>query len=141
MIKEKKCVACKTLKSLSAFNKNKAKKDGLNNICRVCSQANSKKYYGLNREKHINRVKEYKKANLARTKAHNLGVKQSEVETILGNSDGKCAICLKEKPLCVDHDHETLSVRGLLCYQCNSALGLFYDNVSSLKRAIIYLEK
>ena len=60
-----------------------------------------------------------------------------------------CAICGKENfamgrnhsgALVVDHDHETGKVRGLLCHNCNRALGLFHDNVETLKKAQEYIE-
>lgn len=66
---------------------------------------------------------------------------------------GKCDICnidmirpLKQKgqPLntvCVDHDHKTGKVRGLLCSRCNKALGFFEDDLDKLQSAKKYLEK
>lgn len=56
---------------------------------------------------------------------------------------GRCAVCLltlaEAKKVCVDHDHETGKVRGLLCHGCNVGLGHFFDDVASLQRAITYL--
>lgn len=56
---------------------------------------------------------------------------------------GKCAICQEPplKPLVLDHDHETGEVRGLLCANCNSGLGMFKDNVGALAGAIQYLAR
>lgn len=54
---------------------------------------------------------------------------------------GVCAICEKARKLVVDHDHETGKVRGLLCNQCNTALGLFKDDTVSLARAVEYLKQ
>lgn len=42
--------------------------------------------------------------------------------------------------LVVDHCHDTGIVRGLLCHNCNRALGLFKDKIEVLKNAIKYLE-
>jgi hypothetical protein len=43
--------------------------------------------------------------------------------------------------LVIDHCHETGTVRGMLCHNCNRALGLFQDNISLMKTAINYLER
>jgi hypothetical protein len=42
--------------------------------------------------------------------------------------------------LVVDHCHSSGEVRGLLCHNCNRALGLLKDSVDSLMRAARYLE-
>ena len=43
-----------------------------------------------------------------------------------------CAICCRPavggKSLCVDHDHSTGKVRGLLCNNCNMAVGYLADD-------------
>lgn len=50
---DKRCTKCFSLKQTEAFNKNKSRKDGLQNICRECSNARSKQYYSQNRDKHL----------------------------------------------------------------------------------------
>lgn len=57
----------------------------------------------------------------------------------LGNH---CAVC-KETPtdsLRVDHDHQTGAVRGLLCRNCNVALGLLKDSHDRVRTLLDYLE-
>lgn len=44
------------------------------------------------------------------------------------------------KRLCVDHDHETATVRGLLCGNCNFILGHAYDNPETLIALSEYLK-
>ena len=61
---------------------------------------------------------------------------------------GKCGICGMEpsgvwhgdRKLCVDHNHETGEVRGLLCNKCNRGLGLVGDTVESIGRFLAYLQ-
>ncbi len=45
-----------------------------------------------------------------------------------------------EAKLMVDHDHTTGEVRGLLCHNCNRAIGLLREDPERLRRAIEYLE-
>ena len=59
---------------------------------------------------------------------------------------GLCPICKRPLELgspatCTEHNHKTGLVRGLCCFLCNRALGLFGDDVEKLKAAIAYLEK
>jgi hypothetical protein len=41
-----------------------------------------------------------------------------------------------------DHNHvsDEFRIRGLLCQQCNSGIGMFRDNVDFMKNAIAYIE-
>lgn len=64
--------------------------------------------------------------------------------------DGRCAICRRAetamragtpKMLAVDHSRTTGLVRGLLCFNCNVALGLFAENRESLLAAVSYLDR
>lgn len=54
--------------------------------------------------------------------------------------NGLCAICGRDRPLVVDHDHSTEQVRRLLCRTCNGLLGFAEDDINILQRAIEYLE-
>jgi len=53
-----------------------------------------------------------------------------------------CAICKDEIKLvdsAIDHNHNTGEFRGVLCKQCNRALGMFKDSPTVLQNAIEYL--
>lgn len=74
--------------------------------------------------------------------AKSLNVPVTLVIFALKRANGRCEICGNSRArLCVDHDHESGRVRGVLCHSCNSALGLFKDSLSFLKNAIGYLER
>lgn len=51
-----------------------------------------------------------------------------------------CMICRRYvRHLVIDHCHETDYMRGILCMNCNSGLGMFRDNIVVMNRAIDYL--
>jgi hypothetical protein len=55
--------------------------------------------------------------------------------------DGGCEICGKVGERVIDHNHKTKKFRGLLCRNCNTALGNFCDNIDVIEKAIMYLKK
>ena len=67
-------------------------------------------------------------------------------QRLLERQENRCAICGVEggsngrgDRLAVDHIHGTERVRGLLCHQCNTAIGLFRDDRRLLAKASYYL--
>ena len=63
------------------------------------------------------------------------GITKVEYNELLEKQKGVCALCPATdsgdgRPLFVDHCHETGRVRGLLCKQCNTAIGLLGDNLA-----------
>lgn len=75
------------------------------------------------------------------------GLSLEEYLTLLSRQKGKCAICGTEagngrtKRLHVDHDHKTGQIRGLLCSNCNTALGLLKDDLDLLQNCIEYIKR
>ena len=53
---------------------------------------------------------------------------------------GTCATC-DAKPEHVDHDHRTGKVRGVLCFNCNQALGNVRDDPTTLQELTRYLRQ
>lgn len=74
------------------------------------------------------------------------GVSLNFYNDLINKQNYKCEICgidrkfSGKKGLVIDHNHENNQIRGLICGPCNSALGLFKDNIQSLINAIQYLE-
>ena len=73
------------------------------------------------------------------------GITKEQYQAVFESQDGLCAIC--EQPpkdnesLAMDHNHNTNEFRGLLCKECNRALGLFGDNIDTLINAVNYLKQ
>lgn len=80
----------------------------------------------------------------------NYRLTKEQVDRIAEEVGHVCQICGEEgfvmdptrhkARLVVDHCHTTGVVRGLLCHNCNRALGLFGDSPELLKRASEYLQ-
>ena len=130
----KTCKACKQNKPLTDFYSHKKSKGGYLARCKTCISLQRKETYCP-----------------IKTREHNLKSKYKidfvTYESMLVDQNYKCAICKTMDPgeyhgkFCVDHDHKTGKVRGLLCHNCNSALGNFYDNINYLQNAILYLQQ
>lgn len=81
---------------------------------------------------------------------YNYGVTEIQYMQMLEEQGHACAICGSTEWLgagrncgtpCVDHDHSTGVVRGLLCGHCNKGLGQFMDDPARLRAAAQYLER
>jgi hypothetical protein len=92
----------------------------------------------------MSETEDQRKYRLARGKRiRSYGISVEDYESMLEEQNGTCWICNgtnDETALCIDHDHETNLVRGLLCNLCNRSLGLMNDDVNRLRRAVLYLE-
>jgi len=74
-----------------------------------------------------------------------LGIDEDTYQAMLEAQDRRCAICRSDSPgtnrsFCLDHDHLTGAVRGLLCTKCNAILDMCKDSREVLLAAIRYLE-
>lgn len=100
-----------------------------------------------NLEKARKYARDYHKKNPERQRERlfkKYGITQQQYEEILKSQNGCCAICKtkkngRKKNFVIDHDHNTGTVRGLLCTQCNAGLGNFKDSPILLRKAKDYL--
>lgn len=107
-----------------------------------------KKYYRDNKERAdvLNRDAALKRL---------YGLTEADYDSILEAQDGRCPICLKhhtefDRRLAVDHIHDrdasgvdfnkgvAAAVRGLLCNQCNQAVGKLGDSIDNILRLLAY---
>lgn len=142
---KKDCQKCLQQKSLTEFLKGKQFKDGYRNTCKACARLQWKNWYQANHQSVRERAKKWCKDNPARKKnqwliAH-YGITLNQYTVLQIEQNNLCVIC-NEKPikLVVDHNHASGEVRGLLCTQCNSGLGMFKDRIENLERAVEYLK-
>lgn len=69
----------------------------------------------------------------------NYGMTSEEHDALM--APGACNACGSTERLCVDHNHDTSEVRGLLCNECNLTLGYMHDDISRLEALINYLKE
>ncbi len=100
------------------------------------------------------RVRKYRQENLEKVRAlerisklwTKYGVTLEQWQNQFDKQGGRCAGCMKvfgkerSNIPCVDHNHETGVFRGLLCHECNRALGLLKDSITVLQTLVLYLQ-
>ncbi len=114
----KQCRSCGVEKPLSEFHK-RSDTGKYQNGCKEC----------------------YHSAQMKR----NYGITLEVYDRMYEQQNGLCAICRlpqlskRNTRFCVDHDHDTGQVRGLLCDSCNRGIGLLKDDPRLLENAAQYL--
>lgn len=116
----------------------------------------AKAYYKTHRDHILARQRDYRAKNRdtinAKLRAGTLkwvyGISGEDYQTLLQKQNGLCAICKKvpmprgnrSRHFCVDHDHKTGKIRGLLCDPCNIALAHLKEDPEIFRSAIAYIE-
>lgn len=116
-LSEKKCSSCGEVKPANEYNRNRYSSHGIDSKCRVCQ---SKYVYA----RHIEKA---------------YGISISEYNLMVETAGGRCAICRRVRALVIDHNHATGEVRGLLCKNCNTGIGLLEESIEVLRSAERYL--
>ena len=146
------CTKCKIEQDTTCFSPDNKKKNGLKSYCKACQSIYDIKRYRNNPEKEKQRVQTYRDSltkeqrfiynrKTKLKKDYNLTLEQYDL--MLKEQNGVCYICNNpptKKLLAVDHCHNTNKIRKLLCTNCNTALGLFKDNIEVLQKAVKYLK-
>jgi hypothetical protein len=136
-ITDKQCRKCMVVQPRQNFCTDNSKSDGKFIYCKDClKQRNAKRTQSLRRAWHLSRK---------------YGLSPEEYRKLLDDQGNCCAICetnpptgkatrKKNRRFAVDHCHATGKIRGVLCSNCNTLLGLAKDDVSILQKAINYLK-
>jgi hypothetical protein len=112
------CRSCGEIEPHSEWHRNATASDGLPTSCKAC-RANKGRAGHLKRQ---------------------YGITEAERDELIASQAGVCCICLAAPAAHVDHCHKTGRVRGVLCFNCNSGLGLLRDDPEAMYRAADYLE-
>ncbi len=156
---EKHCPGCNKDLPLSAFGSRiKRGKLEIRSQCKECGARGAARY----RAEHPEKVRAAKQAYRSKPQALSQGRRDQRRQAIRnlgyeGDPDALiawmeehgscCDLChydISKSPryhnLHIDHDHSSGKIRGLLCHNCNMALGLLRDDASLLRRAADYLD-
>lgn len=128
------CPHCKRVLPLDNFSHTRGKKNNAPHCYECCREISEE---GRNKEENrILRIEYYQnRKNYAKNQKllRQYGITLEKYRNMLDFQKGKCIICGKtpaenKKELAVDHDHKTGKIRGLLCNNCNVAVGFLQDN-------------
>jgi hypothetical protein len=88
-------------------------------------------WYQKNKAKRTKHSRDWYAKKKAHVRAYHLkihyGLTPDDYKTMYDAQNGLCAICCLTVIECVDHDHNTSIVRGLLCTRCNLCLGHYEE--------------
>lgn len=116
-------------------------REQINDYAREYSKTRKPRPGRYNQKHYLANKDEYRASNYKKR----YGITLADYNRMFSGQDGKCAICGNEHvegsaKLAVDHNHMTGKVRGLLCRDCNQAIGHMHDSIELLEKAIIYLK-
>lgn len=100
----------------------------------------------LQKNRNYSKSAEQKLKRRKRDLTKTYGITFDDYKRIWFEQNGCCGICRRfqkeiKRPLFVDHCHETGKLRGLLCHNCNAALGLLKEDVTVMQNLINYTLK
>ena len=121
----KECTSCKKILSIHSFYKRTLKTGNISTQSR-CKSCQGKQ-----------RVSYWKPHEVMRRK---FKITEEQYQKMMEPDDCPCCGRRMEKK-CIDHCHKTEKIRGVICNNCNTALGLIDDNKETLSNLIQYLER
>ena len=117
------CIRCGLWSFESDFIRDASHADGLSTYCKPCRSAHAR--------------------------AWRYGLEPTDVERMVSEQGGACAVCPARLAdgYCIDHDHACCPgaktcgkcLRGLLCQECNKLLGKIESDPNRLDRMLAYI--
>lgn len=109
--------------------------------CSQCRAWKRKELFAIDRTRGCGQSMRCKSCVSHATKASKYGMTSDELTAWRALHGEQCGICGSNDLLNIDHNHKTGKVRGLLCPNCNSAIGKLKESPALFASAIAYLEK
>ena len=133
----RKCSGCTETKPLTEFGTNSVGAYGRKSTCRACEATEAREWRASLTPEARRQYKQMQRRSAVRGLYGEDGV--AILERIQHGE--ACEICGGHTArMAIDHCHTTSKVRGLLCSNCNTALGLVGESVDRLQALIKYLE-
>lgn len=137
------CVECGETKPLEDFRPDRKSRSGRQGRCKPCRRKQVAAWRRTWTPEQIERARlKYRRRNLRES----YGITPEDYDALLQSQAGRC-ICGTTKPgprvrhFHVDHDHSDGHIRGLLCQDCNFAIGLAGDHPERLELLAAYLRR
>lgn len=136
------CTVCAEEKPLGSFrSRGGAQAHLIKSRCNTCLYKEHRDWTAANPD----RVREYRGRDgwTLSKRCARYGIAPEQLVDAFERQKCSCAICGVQLTLmgsAIDHNHATGEFRGVLCRQCNRALGMFKDSPVTLRRALEYLE-
>ena len=114
--------------------------------CSVCGEEKPPEKYYVKDRGTGRRDTTCKACRIVQHREKNLGVSNGDYWRMYKTQEGRCGICQRRiyskryKAFCVDHNHDTGEIRGLLCHNCNRAIGMLRDDPAAIRRAAVWVE-
>lgn len=139
----KTCNVCKQTKSRTEFYVDRSRPDGLLYRCISCHKAMTQSESALSRRRAYNR-EPHVRAKRWPTSLKKYGLTLDDWHRMIVAQSGRCAACSEpliytERPVHVDHCHDSGVVRGLLCGACNTSEGLLRGNPQIILGLLSYV--
>jgi hypothetical protein len=163
----KTCTKCAATKAVDEFVRDRSRRDGRHPQCEVCVRKYQSAWSQIPQNKeHVRHYqREFAKTptRVAQIKSYQCqgvgvldlnkrqamkmkkrwGLSPNDYAAMLIKQNSCCATCdfifKRRTDVQVDHCHATGVVRGLLCANCNRALGMVKDSIVRLQKLIDYL--
>ena len=141
---KKTCTKCNVEKELDLFAKG-GYKGSRKSICKKCHTEYMVRYYA---DRPAKRAEKTKMNSSFRPNWSKHGISEEDYKRMLGIHDGKCHSCRERPATDIDHNHECCTkskscgkcIRGILCMQCNTALGLLGTSPEKIEKLAKYIK-